>query len=1247
MALLVLGHFAVPVHLANVRVRFVSYRSKPPIGLFSAQYDCLLQPHTIFSGSSSSRNWTPGGPARHGGVPLLDALGYGCGTATAQPSFRCISTSSWLRDQPSSKVEVTVQTLKKKEKEQQQQQQQQLANGGQLSGAPNGTTAPVAATAQVLGDSGVTVGTAPNVSATASSSGTVSTEQQTQATPAAAVVTTAPVVKKTLKQRIWAELVHYYHGFRLLFIDINISRKLLWRVLNGKTLTRREHKLLIRTTSDLFRLVPFSVFIIVPFMELLLPLAIKLFPGMLPSTFQTATEREDKIKQNLKVKIEMAKFLQKTLDDMAVQNKDHRSQAAKDFSEFFTRIRTTENFTISNEEILKFSKLFEDEITLDSLTRQQLQALCRVLEVSPIGTSNLLRFQLRLKLRNLAADDRTIQKEGIESLNLSELQAACRARGMRAYGASEERLKSQLQEWINLSLNEKVPPSLLLLSRALVLPENITTSDKLKATISSLPDSVATVTKAAIGEREGKIDNKTKIEVIKEEERKIKEEREEEKEKQKEQQELVDGAPVLTADGKTVDPGTAAPEQPEIIFAPAPANTIVLDQIPPQPHTVEEISSKDLEVLGDALGTLSKDKKSLLVEKEEIRDLKEEIADYQEDVQELQEVVTAARNQEEVQVKESRAAKLLFRKVNSMINRMDTVLTELERKEKQLKEKMHAAVQSEEAQKPQAADEELVRIDELMSAIKKIQNVTDDSRLDQISKILGKIDDDQDGQIKVEDVLKVIETIGKENVKLNAKQVDELIDLLDKEEELEAEDKIEKALTKSLEAKEKQKEQKEKEKEKLLELTDKATDLSSLAPPPSLSGPTKQQQLDDGTAIIDADALQKVVEERKKNASINGASSAGTAGTASAAKVVPPPTATKRTARLHYCQPSPLDDVLGCRLESGELVDWYYLYKLPKESSERDSPTNGLRYTFVSSKDAAEPSLQWHTAQYNVNQSTSATGRTITASTRHPSTILTIMYNDEPTNAPVDMERGHTKGVVSTDGTTGYWLIHSVPKFPPTVGTEYSYPHTGMLYGQSFLCISLNATEMERVGQQLLYNEVTVYSSSVPPALAGRFPTLKRVAQMAPVDMSPPFYSQQTIRSRAGVEFVTFAKSRHFGKELYADWIAPALDVGLMVESWQHGSGNLPSECNRRHSVLNVREVSVGRTDRFTTLKDHSKWAVGDGGTGGTAEEWICVGDINRQEHQKQRGGGSVCQASRQVAGLYRGMIDEVEPCPK
>uniref|UniRef100_A0AAG5CYV3 Mitochondrial proton/calcium exchanger protein n=1 Tax=Anopheles atroparvus TaxID=41427 RepID=A0AAG5CYV3_ANOAO len=870
MALLVLGHFSIPVHLANVRVRFSSYRSKRPIvGVLSAQYDGVC-----FSRSTNFDSYSgwPVGRSGGGGLVLLDALGHG---TPPQTIVRCISTTSWLRDQPSSKIEVTVQNLKQTQKDKEKEQQQQLANGAAAAAANGGTLNGAPATTKVFTESTTVAAASPGANV-AGANDNAPGPQTTQA----AVVATAPVVKKTLKQRIWAEVLHYYHGFRLLFVDINICRKLLWRVLNGKTLTRREHRLLIRTTSDLFRLVPFSVFIIVPFMELLLPVAIKLFPGMLPSTFQTTVDVDEKIKQKFKVKLEMAKFLQRTLDDMSVQHKEHRSQAAKDFSEFFTRVRTTENFTISNEEIMKFSKLFEDEITLDSLSRQQLQALCRVVEVSPIGTSNLLRFQLRMKLRSLAADDRTIQKEGIESLNLSELQAACRARGMRAYGASEERLKSQLQEWINLSLNEKVPPSLLLLSRAMMLPENITTGDKLKATISSLPDSLATVTKAAIGEREGKIDNKTKIEVIKEEERRIREEREEEKEKQKEQREqqehLVDGAPVLMADVPPPDaqqPSQAVPQppQPQIIFAPAPEHKITLETLPPQPHTAGEISSADLEVLGDALESLGKNKKTLLVEKEEMRDLKEEIADYQEDVQELQEVVTSAKNKEEVQVRESRAAKLLFKKVNSMISKMDTVLTDLERKEKQLKEQVHAAAQSDELQVPPAADEELVRIDELMSAIKKIKNVTDDSRLDQISKILGKIDDDQDGQIKVEDVLKVIETIGKENVKLNVKQVDELIDLLDKEEVLEAEDKIEKALTKSLEAKEKQKEQKEKEKENLLELTDKATDLSGLAgPPPS---PVSTSQLDDGMAIIDADALQKVVEERKKNASINGGGS--------------------------------------------------------------------------------------------------------------------------------------------------------------------------------------------------------------------------------------------------------------------------------------------------------------------------------------------------------------------------------------
>jgi LETM1 and EF-hand domain-containing protein 1 len=140
-------------------------------------------------------------------------------------------------------------------------------------------------------------------------------------------------------------------------------------------------------------------------MELLLPLAIKFFPGMLPSTFQTATEKDDKLKQSLKVRLEMAKFLQTTLDEMAVQSQGRSTQTTKDFAEFFHKVRTSGGEP-TTEEILKFSKLFEDELTLDSLSRQQLTALCRVLDINPMGTTNFLRFQIRMKLRSLAADDK-------------------------------------------------------------------------------------------------------------------------------------------------------------------------------------------------------------------------------------------------------------------------------------------------------------------------------------------------------------------------------------------------------------------------------------------------------------------------------------------------------------------------------------------------------------------------------------------------------------------------------------------------------------------------------------------------------------------------------------------------------------------------------------------------------------------------------------------------------------------------
>ncbi len=52
------------------------------------------------------------------------------------------------------------------------------------------------------------------------------------------------------------------------------------------------------------------VFVIVPFMEFLLPVALKLFPNMLPSQYEDKLKKEEELKKRLAVKIEMARFLQ-------------------------------------------------------------------------------------------------------------------------------------------------------------------------------------------------------------------------------------------------------------------------------------------------------------------------------------------------------------------------------------------------------------------------------------------------------------------------------------------------------------------------------------------------------------------------------------------------------------------------------------------------------------------------------------------------------------------------------------------------------------------------------------------------------------------------------------------------------------------------------------------------------------------------------------------------------------------------
>lgn len=113
----------------------------------------------------------------------------------------------------------------------------------------------------------------------------------------------------------WAK--HMWAGGKLLAADVRVSTKILRRVTAGKQLTRRERNFIVQTGVDLARLVPFSLFLIIPLAEFALPFALRLFPHMLPSQFQDQMKEEEKLKKRLKARLELAKYLREVVEEKA------------------------------------------------------------------------------------------------------------------------------------------------------------------------------------------------------------------------------------------------------------------------------------------------------------------------------------------------------------------------------------------------------------------------------------------------------------------------------------------------------------------------------------------------------------------------------------------------------------------------------------------------------------------------------------------------------------------------------------------------------------------------------------------------------------------------------------------------------------------------------------------------------------------------------------------------------------------
>ncbi|TPX69882.1 hypothetical protein CcCBS67573_g06722 [Chytriomyces confervae] len=702
-------------------------------------------------------------------------------TPASQPSTAATPTPAGAPSttKPETPVEKVIREVKEEQKKEADsiplvpepnahvKSENQPANAPPAAAAPPSSASVTSSSASAAGVGGsVAAGTPPAaVSGSAAAeksekSASASTAQSNEASTTLATTTATTTAvgppaepKKPLLQRIKDEVHHVYLGMKLLAAETRISSRLLVKLMKGIALSRREGLQLKRTVADLLRLVPMMIIILIPFLELALPLLLYIFPNMLPSTFESKFQAEEKKKKLLKVRLEMAKFLQETVAEVSVTG-TARAQKAKEFSDFFQKYRTT-GILAPTDQVLAIAKKFQDDLTLNSLSRPQLISMARYMSLNAFGTDAYLRNQINDQLVSLKRDDSLIAKEGVDNLTIPELQTACNNRGIKIVGVSPARLKSELMQWLDLHLTHGVPGSLLILSRAFTISEKIPTSsdealkgsaEALQQTLSALPQQVVHEAQLQVSEVAGTATRSQKLNVIKEQEELIEDELEQDKEIAAANAVEASSAAAASAATAASEPALAAssaPSQPTVSTSTTTESTTpaaAASNATPAIADSESVSNQvdipkdQLKKVGDAIKVMVSGS-ALDDVKAELQGLKEETKEYREDIDELKQLT---------QKEPPRTVSAVSSRVNKMIASLEAEIAKID---SEIGSSMNVI-------QPDAAGN--LSVEELQNALNLIKDNPGDER---IKKIVKRLDRDGDGVVTIPEVLAFVNEV--------------------------------------------------------------------------------------------------------------------------------------------------------------------------------------------------------------------------------------------------------------------------------------------------------------------------------------------------------------------------------------------------------------------------------------------------------------------------------------------------------
>jgi len=327
-------------------------------------------------------------------------------------------------------------------------------------------------------------------------------------------------------------------------------------------------------------------------------------------------------------------------------------------------------------------------------------------------------------------------------------------------------------------------------------------------------------------------------------------------------------------------------------------------------------------------------------------------------------------------------------------------------------------------------------------------------------------------------------------------------------------------------------------------------------------------------------------------------------------------------------------------------IDWWFMLKLPDVVGDY----KGNTYLYIDANGA--------TSNGNIQDSTHALANTISQVGLYGSNVDTssvgyVLWNDQTYDTvggtAIDHEQdsngvyyAHSKATIAFDASTGFWLAHSAPGFPYShdiCPSSWTFPTPQTVYAQHFFCLAIETSDIEKISSFLQLYYAYIYDSNVPTSI----PNLSQFSTLVSGKYNTSWGSMG-FSSSGGMTIAAFAKHGATHADMYEDYIAPALNTGLWVESWccgtygdccqlsycQGDSISDPSDPQQGESTyafnsIDIEALSFASNLYYTTANNHAKFALSQTGN------IVCPSDNNRADSQRNRGGGALCFENSQL----------------